>query len=190
VQAEPPSLHYYCAVVLHSCIVLPSVGHSLNHEYYCCQLTWQSSDVSNFYLTFKVSICLSFVFLPRINYCLNAPGQNKLYEILWACLKMFLCQQRAPHREYTPCIGRETWMKRRSRRRLEDNIKMGLKDTGCGAWNGFVWLKTVAEELPVCEELRSVDSVSRNNNSAVAITLQLYLLCNSPNKRRYLHTKH
>jgi hypothetical protein len=38
-QAGPPSLHYYCAVVLHSCIVLPPVGHSSNHEYHCCQLT-------------------------------------------------------------------------------------------------------------------------------------------------------
>jgi len=38
-QAGPPSLHYYCADVLHSCIVLPRVGHSSNHEYHCCQLT-------------------------------------------------------------------------------------------------------------------------------------------------------
>ena len=38
-QAGPPSLHYYCAVVLHSCIVLPPVGHSSKHEYRCCQLT-------------------------------------------------------------------------------------------------------------------------------------------------------
>jgi len=38
-QAGPPSLHYYCAVVLHSCIVLPPVGHSSNHQYHCCQLT-------------------------------------------------------------------------------------------------------------------------------------------------------
>ena len=60
-QAEPPSLHYYCAVVLHSCIVLPPVGHSSNHEYYCCQLTRQSSCVSNFYRTFTVFILLSLV---------------------------------------------------------------------------------------------------------------------------------
>jgi hypothetical protein len=46
-QAGPPSLHYYCAVVLHSCIVLPPVVHSSNHEYHCCQLTRQSSCVSN-----------------------------------------------------------------------------------------------------------------------------------------------
>ena len=38
-QAGPPSLHYYCAVVLHSCILLPPVGHSSNHQYHCCQLT-------------------------------------------------------------------------------------------------------------------------------------------------------
>ena len=47
----PPSLHYYGAVVLHSCIVLPPVGHSSNHEYHCCQLARQSSCVSNFYRT-------------------------------------------------------------------------------------------------------------------------------------------
>ena len=62
VARGPPSLHYYCAVVLHSCIVLPPVGHSSNHEYHCCQLTRQSSCVSNFYLTFKVSIGLSPVY--------------------------------------------------------------------------------------------------------------------------------
>jgi len=38
-QAGPPSLHYYCTIVLHSCIALPPVGHSSNHEYHCCQLT-------------------------------------------------------------------------------------------------------------------------------------------------------
>jgi len=38
-QAGAPSLHYYCAVVLHSCIVQTSVGHSSNHQYHCCQLT-------------------------------------------------------------------------------------------------------------------------------------------------------
>ena len=37
-QAGPPSLHYYCAVMLHSCIVLPPVGHSSNHQYHGCQL--------------------------------------------------------------------------------------------------------------------------------------------------------
>ena len=38
-QAGLPSLHYYSAVVLHSCIVLPPVSHSSNHQYHCCQLT-------------------------------------------------------------------------------------------------------------------------------------------------------
>jgi len=60
-QAGPPSLHYYCAVVLHPCILLPPVGHSSNHEYHCCQLTRQSSCVSNFYHTFNVFIWLSLV---------------------------------------------------------------------------------------------------------------------------------
>jgi hypothetical protein len=31
-KAGPPSLHYYCAVVLHSCIVLPPVSHPSTHE--------------------------------------------------------------------------------------------------------------------------------------------------------------
>jgi hypothetical protein len=35
-QAGPPSLHYYCAVVLHSCIVVSPVGPFSNHEYHCC----------------------------------------------------------------------------------------------------------------------------------------------------------
>ena len=38
-QAGPPSLHYYCAIVLHSCTVLPPVSHSSNHQYHCCQRT-------------------------------------------------------------------------------------------------------------------------------------------------------
>jgi len=52
-QAGPPSLHHYCAVVLHSCIVPLPVGHFQNHEYHCCQLTRQSSCVWNFYCTSK-----------------------------------------------------------------------------------------------------------------------------------------
>jgi hypothetical protein len=58
-EAGPPSLHYYCAVLLHSRIVLPPAGHSSNHEYHCCQLTWQSSCVSSFYHTFNIFIWLS-----------------------------------------------------------------------------------------------------------------------------------
>jgi len=62
-QVGPPSLHYCCAVMLHSSIVLPPVGHSSNHEYHCCQLRGQSSSVSNFYHTFKVFIWLTFIVL-------------------------------------------------------------------------------------------------------------------------------
>jgi hypothetical protein len=40
-QAGRPSLPYYCAVVLHSWIILPPVSHSPNHKYHCCQLTRQ-----------------------------------------------------------------------------------------------------------------------------------------------------
>ena len=60
-QAGPSSLHYYCALVLHSYIALPPVSYSSNHQYHCCQLTRQSSSVSNFYRTFKVFIWLSLV---------------------------------------------------------------------------------------------------------------------------------
>jgi hypothetical protein len=62
VSRGPPFLHYYCAVVLHSCIVPPPVGHSSNYEYHCCPLTRQSSCVSNYYRTFKVSIWLSLLY--------------------------------------------------------------------------------------------------------------------------------
>jgi hypothetical protein len=60
-QAGPPSLHYYFAVVLHSCIILPLVGHSSFHEYHYCQLTRQTSCFLNFYCTFKVFIWISLV---------------------------------------------------------------------------------------------------------------------------------
>jgi hypothetical protein len=29
----------------------------------------------------------------------------------------------------------------RSRRRLEDNIKIGLQEVGCGVWIGWIWLR-------------------------------------------------
>ena len=74
-QAVPPSLHYYCAVVLHSCIVLPPVGHSSNHECHCCQLTRQSSCVSNFYRTSKVLIWLSLVI------CIYLRTNSDLYQL-------------------------------------------------------------------------------------------------------------
>ena len=61
VEAGPLFLHYYCTIVLHSCIALLPVCHSSNHEYHCCQLTRQSSCVSNFYSTFKVFIWLFVV---------------------------------------------------------------------------------------------------------------------------------
>ena len=66
-QAVPPFLHYYCAVVLHSCIVLPPVSNSSNHQYHCYQLRRQSSCVSNFYRTFNVFIWLSLVYLMKIH---------------------------------------------------------------------------------------------------------------------------
>ena len=70
-QAGPPYLHYYCAIVLHSCIVLPPVGNSSNHEYYCRQIISQSSCVSNFYRTFKLFIWLSLVHRRSNDYILT-----------------------------------------------------------------------------------------------------------------------
>jgi hypothetical protein len=61
IQAGPASLNYYFAVVLHSCIILPPVGHSSYHEYHYCHLTRQTSCVLNFYCTFKVFIWISLV---------------------------------------------------------------------------------------------------------------------------------
>jgi hypothetical protein len=60
-QAGPPPLHYYFAVVLHSSIILPPVSHSSYHEYHYCQLTKQTSCVLNFYCTFEVFIWISLV---------------------------------------------------------------------------------------------------------------------------------
>jgi hypothetical protein len=60
-QAGPPFLHYYYAVVLHSCILLPPVSHSSNHEYHCCQLKRQTICASKFYRNFKVFILLSLL---------------------------------------------------------------------------------------------------------------------------------
>ena len=40
-----------------------TAGHSSNHGYHCCQLTRQSSCVSNFYCTFEVFIWLSLVIM-------------------------------------------------------------------------------------------------------------------------------
>ena len=62
-QAGPPYLHYYCAVVLHFCILLPHVGHFSNHEYHCRQFTRQSSCVSIFIKLFR------FTFDSPCTYC-------------------------------------------------------------------------------------------------------------------------
>jgi hypothetical protein len=64
---------YYCAVTLHSCIILLPVSHSPNHKYHSCQLTRQLSCVSNFYSTFKVFIWLYLVCNPRTNPRYRAP---------------------------------------------------------------------------------------------------------------------
>ena len=54
-QAGPSSLHYYCSVVLHSCIVLSPIGHSSNHEYCCCQLTDNRDVIRTFIALLRFS---------------------------------------------------------------------------------------------------------------------------------------
>ena len=66
VASGPPSLHYYCAVVLHSCIVLPPVSHSSNHQYHCCQLTDNRA-------VFGICIALLRFFL--VSLCLKANAE-------------------------------------------------------------------------------------------------------------------
>jgi len=77
-QAGPPSLHYYCTVVLLSCFVLSPVGHPSNHEYHCCQLTRQSSCISNFYCTFKVFIWLSLIHFPTLSSLVSKQQNNNM----------------------------------------------------------------------------------------------------------------
>ena len=68
-QSGPPSLHYYCAVVLHSCIVLPPVGHSSNHQYHCCQLTRQAEPPSlHYYCAVMLHFC---TVLPPVGHSSN-----------------------------------------------------------------------------------------------------------------------
>jgi len=75
-QAGPSCLHYHCAVVLHSYIVLPPIGHCSNHEYHFCLLRRQSSCVSNFYPTLKFFISLSLVFRSLVHF---ASGGRHVY---------------------------------------------------------------------------------------------------------------
>ena len=84
-QAEPPSLHYYCAVVLHSCIVLPPVGHSSNHQCHCCELTDNRAVLRIFSALFKFSFdCPSYIMCnkntPIVTVKINTfdPGYNDI----------------------------------------------------------------------------------------------------------------
>ena len=97
-QEGPPYLHYYCTVVLHSCILLTPVGHSSNHECHCCQLTRQWSCVWNFYRAFKVFIWLSLVYeyffrtsqrahfshMRKTLRCIYRTRAPVFYELYWA----------------------------------------------------------------------------------------------------------
>ena len=76
-QAGPSSLHYYCAVVLHSCILLPHVGHSSKHVN--LQLTRQSSCVSNLSHFPCFHLTLSRIYTHQQLHC----NQIQLYRNVW-----------------------------------------------------------------------------------------------------------
>ena len=113
-EEEPPFLHYYCAVVLHSCIVLPPVSHSSNYEYHCCQLTRQSSCVSNFYRTFKVFIWLSsyiYIYIYIYTHTHTHTHSSGLKEeasfseiLIVTCIRNYMVSK--PKREKLPNYGR------------------------------------------------------------------------------------
>ena len=84
-QAGPPFLNYCCAVMLHSCIILPSVSHSSNHKYHCCQLTGQLSGVPNFYRTFKIFIWLSLVVTYSTGPYSMSTNSIIIHYIRWGC---------------------------------------------------------------------------------------------------------
>jgi hypothetical protein len=71
-QAGPPFLHHYCAVILHSCILLTHVGHSSDHENHCCQLTKKSNCVSNF--------------IALLNFSFDSPRSYTIIQILLCLL--------------------------------------------------------------------------------------------------------
>ena len=64
-QAGPPSLQYYCAVVLHSCILLAPAGHSSNHEYHCYQLT--------------DNLAVFRIFIALLKFSFDSPSYNVLH---------------------------------------------------------------------------------------------------------------
>ena len=80
-QAGPPSLHYYCAVVLHSCIVLPPVSHTSNHQYHCCQLADNRAVIRIFIAL------LSFPSDSPLYKCENNP--NSVYLTFIHCRRKF-----------------------------------------------------------------------------------------------------
>ena len=117
--------------MLHSCIILPPVGHSSNHEYHCCQLTKQSSSVSSFYRTFKV-----FISLPS---CYRAPdtvAATKSSQLSGACStygdigNVHIVWARKF--EGNGLLGRYKVI-------WEDIIKLYLNKYDTMLWNVFIW---------------------------------------------------
>ena len=60
------AFHLYCAVLLHSCILLPPVGHSANHQYRSCQLEGNRAAFRIFIALLKFFIRLSLVYVMKL----------------------------------------------------------------------------------------------------------------------------
>jgi hypothetical protein len=106
-QVGPPSLHYYCAVVLRSCTVLPPVGHSSYHEYHYCQLTRQVSCISNFSrgLRFSFESPSYNVTLRHVRATIVAVEKQRVLHNLSVCicsLRYPACSAHAPYSHLWP----------------------------------------------------------------------------------------
>ena len=92
-RVGPPPLHHYCAVVLHSCIVLPPVGHSSNHQYHCFQLTDNRA-------AFRIFIAL-------LRFSFDCPSYLPLNTMPYTTICMYLhryCCENPKYRRYMDII--------------------------------------------------------------------------------------
>jgi len=73
-----------------SCCVPPSYCHSSNHEFHCCQITGQSSSVSNLYHTFKVFMWLWLIPYDSFPNYHSFQDEKLLVVSLWS-LVIYMC---------------------------------------------------------------------------------------------------
>jgi hypothetical protein len=146
-QTGPPCLHYYCAVVLHSFILLTTVGNSSDRQYHCCQLTRQSSCVSNFYRTFKVFIWLSLVhnygntgldfhIMTRKWRCWkwNKPHTASTMQCADTVFRSILCSLLIQHVKYRQVLGRFT--KSELKRMFKEAVMLRFKSLSHNLFRG------------------------------------------------------